>query len=220
MLIALLYHQVGKGKYANSPKMMNDHFHYISKNYNTVLPGDRLSYFKTDLCLTFDDATIDFYECIYPLLKKYNLKAVLAVPVSFIEKPGYCTWDMLKEISKNELLQIASHSYSHCNMTKDTVDLKIECLKSRYILEKKLGKKVLTFVYPYGKYSRKIHNIIVKNYKYVMRIGGSLNFGWKNFSNLIYRIPSDNLKTCNEIFLKRNYYKQFFKLICNLIRFK
>ncbi len=195
--------------------MLNDHFHYVSEHYNTVLPGDKLSYFKTDICLTFDDATIDFYEYVYPLLKKYNLKAVLAVPVSLIDKTGYCTWSMLKEISKNESLQIASHSYSHCNMVENDTDLKIECLESKHILEKKLGKKISTFVYPYGKYNRKIHSFIVKHYKYVMRIGSSLNFRWGNFSNLIYRIPADNLQTCKGIFSKRNNCKYFFKLMWN-----
>jgi len=220
MLLTLLYHRLGEGRYASSFEMLNSNFQHISKYYKTVLPGDKLSYFKTEVCITFDDATIDFYENVYPLLKKYKLKAVLAVPVSYIERPGYCSWSMLKEISENNLFQIASHSYNHLNMIKDPIDLNTEILKSKLELEKKLNKKISTFVYPYGKYSRKIHKQIKMEYKYIMRIGSSLNFGWNNFSNLIYRIPSDNLSCCNEIFLKRNSFKYFMKFLYNLIRIK
>ena len=220
MLLTLLYHRLGKGRYANSFEMLNSNLQYISKNYKTVVPGDKLSYFKTEVCITFDDATIDFYENVYPLLKKYKLKAVLAVPVSYIERPGYCSWKMLKEISENDSFQIASHSYNHLNMLKDHIDLNTEILESKNVLEQKLNKKILTFVYPYGRYNRKIHKQVENQYKYIMRIGGSVNLGWNNFSNLIYRISSDNLKSYNEIFLKRNSFKYFIKFLYNSIRFK
>jgi len=220
MILTFLYHQVDNGKRSNKYFVLNEHLNYISKNYKTVTPGDNIFFLKTQICLTFDDATKDFYTAVFPLLKKYKLKALLAVPVAFIEKENYCTWHMLKEMVESNHVKIASHSYNHFDMTSNEINPQIECLQSKLILEKKLKTKIDTFVYPYGKFNKLVHSIVKKHYKYAMRIGSSLNLGWNNFSGLIYRVPSDRLKNYKSNLLKRHLFKYFLKLFINSIRGK
>ena len=84
MLSAVMYHHINSDDLplSNSDKMMEEHLTLIAQRYVTIFPGDQIG--KHSICLTFDDAYYDFYYYVFPLLKKYNLKALLAVPVAYI----------------------------------------------------------------------------------------------------------------------------------------
>ena len=235
MLLTFLYHHIGNSKYSNSNEMIDSHFSFLKKNYKIVVPGDKLPPFHTNICLTFDDAYFDFYHFIFPLLKKFNIKAVLAVPVKYIVnsqhidpakrldmphnmapnegicKSGgqFCSWEELEEMSKSELIHIASHSYSHKNLLEKDINLELEIIESKKILENNLNIKVSTFVYPLGKFDRKIHKMTMEHYKYAMRIGSTFNLSWQNINKIGYRINSDNLKSIDQNF-------KFFKFISYL----
>ncbi|CCB89113.1 polysaccharide deacetylase family protein [Simkania negevensis] len=215
MLLSLLYHRVGNGKYANPLSFFKEHFSWIQESYNTLHPGDPLG--KEDvLCLTFDDATFDFYHYIFPLLKTFELKAVLSVPTAYIpdqttlstemrlEKietlqsdhpplpsPAYCTWSELEEMHNSGLVHIASHSVNHVPLTDERVDPEHELCSSKTLLEKMLNTQITTFVYPYGKFNTAVHFLAKKHYSYIMRIGNAINFNWQNRNQLIYRINAD-----------------------------
>lgn len=217
MLLALLYHKIGNGKYANPLKTLEDHFQWIASRYSTVLPGEPLRS-KLSICLTFDDAFFDFYHYIFPLLKKYQLKALLAVPAAYIPEetnlssekrlekvqtfpdkappipsPAFCSWSELKELAESPLIQIASHSLHHRPMTSTHIDPENELSASKALLEKKLGVSVTSFVYPFGLWNKKVHSIAKKHYQYIFRIGNAHNLSWKNTNQLLYRVNGDQL---------------------------
>ena len=216
MLIALLYHKIGSGKYGNSLEVLEAHFEWIASHFSSVLPGDPL--LGPSVCLTFDDAYFDFYHHIFPLLKTYRLKALLAVPTAYIlndtslspqnrleeglsfltEKlphpsPALCTWKELCEMAHSPFVQIASHSVSHQAMTSIGVDVNRELSLSKRILEKKLGIPISSFVYPFGKWNQTVHAIARKQYRYLFRIGNAANISWSNAKQLLYRIHADQL---------------------------
>lgn len=217
MLLALLYHKIGTSKYSNSLEMLESHFAQIAMRYPTVLPGGD-HYRPLSVCLTFDDAFFDFYHLIFPLLEKYHLKALLAVPTAFIpdetslspearlekvtsypEKappipsPAFCTWSELKELSQSPLIQIASHSVHHRPLTSSHVDPEHELLASKTILEKKLGVSITSFVYPFGQMNKEVHALAKKHYSHIFRIGNALNRNWYNTNALLYRVNADQL---------------------------
>ncbi|MGD2170182.1 MAG: polysaccharide deacetylase family protein [Chlamydiota bacterium] len=220
MLLTFLYHQVGLGKYANTLSLLDKQFSYLAQKYPVVIPGDPLKPFSTSVCLTFDDATKDFYQEVFPLLKKYQIKALLAVPVSLIETPNYCNWQMLREIYQSKLVKIASHSMTHAVLTNPKIDYCFELTTSKKILENQLQTKVDTFVYPFGKFNRNIHKEAKKHYRYIMRIGSSCNLSWNNFHHLNYRIPSDNLSHYLENLTLLNKIKYSFNFLKNTIRLR
>ncbi len=108
------------------------------------------------IVLTFDDNYQGFYDHAYPILKKHNFPAVMFVHTGHVgDKAGAhpkMTWDTLKELVKDPLITIGSHTISHPDLPTLTSDKQIEEMtKSKADLETNLGVKIDYFAYPEGK---------------------------------------------------------------------
>jgi peptidoglycan/xylan/chitin deacetylase (PgdA/CDA1 family) len=215
-----MYHHVNSDRCSNDLDIFEKHLEYISRNFDTVFAGEKLE--SKSVCLTFDDAYADFYYLIFPLLKKYNLKAVLGVPTKYIlddtaltmderldfehndlflnyEKATFCTFKELKEMIDSGLVQVASHSHTHTNLLED-VNLDEELNLSKKILEERLDIIVDSFIFPFGKYDDKIATQTLKSYKYAFRIGNAIHKNFDGIKGINYRVDGDNLQTPDEIF--------------------
>ena len=233
-----MYHRAFQGKYGNSPEVLDSHFAYLKKNYSVIHPDEKAPFFKMNVLLTFDDATADFFFIIFPLLKKYQLKALLAVPAQFIsqshdlcakerleplssfsfqKKPPpelFCSYEELKLMQESGLVKIASHGFSHADMTIKDLDLSREIQGSKRILEAHLKIIVEDFVLPYGKYSLSVLRVIKKKYKRIYRIGRTVNL---YPSPLIARISADTVDEIEVLFKIKNKFMYFFKYIKNFL---
>jgi peptidoglycan/xylan/chitin deacetylase (PgdA/CDA1 family) len=169
MLLILLYHRLDKEQFQS-------HLKHIQSRYQLLLPGEPLKARKQAVCITFDDAYEDVYTIALPLLRQYQMRALLAVPTGLVGQPGHCSWAQLAELAASGHFQFASHSHSHPNMAQDQVDLAQELVGSRQLLEQKLNVTVSTFVYPYGKVGHLSE--VLRSYRYAMRIGTAINRGW------------------------------------------
>jgi len=132
--------------------------------------------------ISFDDGASDFYAYGFPLLKEYDMKAVMAIIGSQTDKYSEdteenkypipnLTWTQLREMKDSGLLEVQSHSY---NLHKDigSVKRKGESLEDyRTRLSKDLGKlneRVLeelghvptAFIFPFGAKSDESNNIL------------------------------------------------------------
>lgn len=227
-----MYHHANSDMCSNPLDMLEKHLAYVSQNFNSVFPGESLK--KRNICLTFDDAYSDFYFLIFPLLKKYNLKALLAVPSAYLlqscdispekrmifkhddlfenwEKGTFCTIGELKEMLASGLIRVASHGHTHTNLLEPKVDLKREILNSKQILEKKLKTEVESFVFPFGKYNLDLVKKVKEHYLYAFRIGNAIHDDFSGIKGVNYRVDGDNLKSPNEIFKWQNILKYHFK---------
>lgn len=227
-----MYHHVNSDRCSNELKVFEEHLKYISQNYTSLFPGEEVT--SKSICLTFDDAYADFYYFIYPLLQKYNLKALLAVPTKYIlddtnytqdtrlgfehndlfknyEKATFCTFKELREMIDSGLVQIGSHSHSHVNLLEKGVDLEEELVISKNILEEKLGIKIESFVFPFGKYNEEIAKEAHKHYQYLFRIGNAIHNDFSGIKGVIYRVDGDNLTKVDELFSFKNRMKYRFK---------
>lgn len=213
-----MYHHINSDDLplSNSDVMMKAHLELISERYTTIFPGESIT--SRSICLTFDDAYYDFYYYVFPLLKKYNLKALLAVPCAFIFDDTdidpvkrlslkhqdmyenyqtfapFCTYAELREMVQSGHVEIASHSMNHVNLTQEGVDLEKEVFGSKVMLEDKIGCRIDSFVLPFGKYNDAAVALAQEHYSYVFRIGNALNPSWDGIGGLIYRIKGDGLK--------------------------
>ncbi len=87
----MLFHQV-HDKSNVKPKDLELYFSYLSKNkYQTLTLKEVDALYKTkqklpkkSVLLTFDDGYYDNYNIVFPLLKKYNLKAIFFVNTLFV----------------------------------------------------------------------------------------------------------------------------------------
>ncbi|MDD3476815.1 MAG: polysaccharide deacetylase family protein [Sulfurimonas sp.] len=232
MLTSIMYHHVNSDRCSNELKVFEEHLKYISQNYTSLFPGEEVT--SKSICLTFDDAYADFYYFIFPLLLKYDLKALLAVPTKYIlddtsytqdvrldfehndlfknyEKATFCTFKELREMVDSGLVQIGSHSHSHVNLLEEGVDLEEELVVSKNILEEKLGIKVESFVFPFGKYNEGIAKEAHKHYQYLFRIGNAIHKDFSGIKGVIYRVNGDNLTQVDEPFSFKNRMKYRFK---------
>ncbi|HKY69527.1 MAG TPA: polysaccharide deacetylase family protein [Gammaproteobacteria bacterium] len=244
--LCLMYHRVFDPKSAHDPSLFVTHFAKIAKNYPVVIPGKSSSTTPLSICLTFDDAYFDFYRFVFPLLKYFNVRALLAVPVKYIlastqktpstrlsvpypkgmdnnayqEYVPFCTWKELQEMVHSGLVKIASHSYSHVHCGEKGFDFEKEVIQANTILQEKLKCQVEYFVYPYGDFSRTINQAILKHHPFTMRIGSSINKGWARESGLLYRIDAEPFWHEGKFWREKDLHKWHKKYWLNKLRFK
>ncbi len=246
MLLVLMYHRIYDERVPERAQRFRNFLRNIAEHYPVVLPGEDLTPGQLSICLAFDDAYADFYYCIYPMLRETGIRALLAVSPKFIigsaaldgsvrlcvpyddamkndvyfKKAPFCTWEELSEMISSGLVQVASHSFGHSNLTGRGVDLTAEIVGSKAILEEKLPQKVSTFVYPYGSVNRRVHSLVRQHYSYAMRIGSALNRDWHNFHGMIYRVDGENLVAPAYPLKYATLAKYFLKYLSNTVRRK
>ena len=139
-----------------------------------ILQKNHLSSFNfqhsTFICLTFDDGYQDNYTLAYPLLKRLNVPFAIYVTTGFIDKTAQMwwydktdvmSWEQIKDLSKDPLCTIGSHTVSHpklSTLTKE--DARKEILDSKQRLEEMLGTPINHFSYPHGDNKESILKVV------------------------------------------------------------
>ncbi len=218
MLYIPMYHRASEQKRGNSKETLKRHFEYYAANFCSVLPTDKLCDEKQNICITFDDGYRDFGEIVLPLLKEFELKAILSISPKLIDddKDGvYMGWNELHEAMGYKNLEIAAQGLTH-TVIADREYAKYEAQEAKKIIEDKLAYTPRSFVYPYGKFTIEAHKEIKKEYEFVFRIGGAVNVGWGQ--NMFYRFSADNIDEPSSMFTKLKKVTLLAKMYINLHR--
>ena len=159
-LIVFMYHHIkpdneNKDAFTIVPEIFEKQIKYlISKKYTFIGLEDLTAgkKIKKPVMITFDDGYIDNYKYVFPILKKYNIKAVIFLIIGKIEKESdFLTWQQVYEMEKSGLVSFGSHGLTHTNIRRMEPSLALKELKeSKAILEEKLGHKITSFCYPFG----------------------------------------------------------------------
>lgn len=116
---------------------------------------------ENPVILTFDDGYRDFYTDVFPILKKYKVKAIAYIVPNFLDKPNNMDTWMLKELVKSGLVEIGAHSMNHSYLTElPQKSVEYEVVESKKYLEKILGIPIVSFAYPYGAFDNQTIKII------------------------------------------------------------
>lgn len=180
--------------YINTPQSFEENIKVLLENGYTIISmkelndayNSKIELPSKPIIITFDDGYYSNYEYIYPILKKYNVKASIFIVTDKVGKEidgiKYLGWDECLEMQESELVEIFSHSRKH--VFYDRLSAKEVCddvLESYRVIEEKLGdKEFKAFAYPYGAYTRgtvwalKISGIDMQVY----------DIGINNFKNL------------------------------------
>ena len=156
---------------------MNDFLEHIKiieeNNINFINPKNFENELKNNktqrkILLTIDDGFLSFYENAWPILKKKKIPFILFVSTREVGTFNYMTWDQIREISKENFVEIGNHSHTHEYLVEEKSELiKNDIEKSISIFKKELGKNSDFFSYPFGEYSIEFKNIIKSlNFKY------------------------------------------------------
>jgi hypothetical protein len=97
------------------------HLQHLERNGYATLTADEFYHAKRNeagdpirsAMLTFDDGDKGFYEVVFPLLKKYGMKAVNFIIPGWIGREGILTWEQIEEMHESELVDFQSHSMHH-----------------------------------------------------------------------------------------------------------
>lgn len=106
------------------------------------------------IIITVDDGYDDFYTYVFPILKKYIVKANLMIPTGLLEGAGYLTWSQLAEMKNSGLVYIYNHTHSHYPLKLgDAKKVEDEVRIAAEELEKHGVNSGQVFTYPYGMFS-------------------------------------------------------------------
>jgi len=133
---------------------------YFVKDIPEILDG-KIKISSKSAVLTFDDGYEDFYTIVFPLLKKYQMKATIYIIYDFIGRKGFLNKTQIEEIAKSNLVEIGSHTLDHVYLKQspETVARK-QIFESKKRLEEMLGFDIKTFAYPYGAFNQKTIELV------------------------------------------------------------
>lgn len=105
------------------------HLHFLRENhYRTVSCTEAVERIRQpvpnsdhEVLLTFDDGLASVYEVVYPLLKKYQMKAVSYLVPAWIGQPGFVTWEQCREMYRSGTVDFQSHSQAHHKIVTEPV---------------------------------------------------------------------------------------------------
>ncbi|WP_410209042.1 polysaccharide deacetylase family protein [Fusobacterium sp.] len=184
----LMYHQFvlkpeegGKIKLFVTKRQFEIHLKILKLlNYNTITfeelkqIGLHNRFNKKYIILTVDDGYKDNYTILFPLLKKYKMKAVIFW-VSGIktnkwtiksdgEKEIHLLDDsQILEMQNSGLIEFGGHTLTHPSLKKlDDIDATREIIEDKKNIERTLGKTLTAFAYPYGHRKESTKKIVEK----------------------------------------------------------
>ena len=144
----------------NVKALLEDGYTFISmKELNDAYSG-KIELPTKPILVSMDDGYYSNYEYVYPILKKYQVKASIFVVTNKIDKEidgkKYLGWNECIEMQNSGLVEIFSHSKRHVFYDKLPVrEIRDDVIESYKIIEKNLGSKNLkVFAYPYGAYTK------------------------------------------------------------------
>lgn len=178
----LMYHRVSdkagrKEKLRVSLDRFNRQMHYLYKHgYRTIPAVDLVRFCRGEMALpkkaiviSFDDGYKDNYLYAFPILRKYNLSAIIFLVSDYIgstnrwdEHPedALLSWGEILEMLKGGI-EFGSHGRTHPNLLHlSEEEIRSEMQESRVALEEGLKRQVKLFAYPFGKFDPGDKNIV------------------------------------------------------------
>lgn len=224
----IMYHSVvdnaeKRGKFVITPEELETDLKYLVENgYETVFMSEVISYVESGtnlpekpIVLTFDDGYYNNYCYLFPLLKKYNLKAVISIVGSFTDlytqeadkNPEYAhlSWDNVNEMMDSGLVEFQNHSYNMHSTDKgrngskkksgeSAAEYKTALSDDLILLQNEFiehtGYTPLVYTYPFGSVSEASFEIIKK-------LGFKASLSCENKTNYIKQGDKDGLYMLN-----------------------
>ena len=127
-----MYHRFEENKYPSTNIKINDfneHLEIIKRNeISFVHPSNFEQELKDNkmqrkVLLTIDDGFLSFYENAWPILKKNKIPFILFVSTREVGAFNYMTWDQIRELSKEDFVEIGNHSHTHEYLIDESNDV-------------------------------------------------------------------------------------------------
>lgn len=199
--------QIGLAEFKQEMKYLKDNGYTTLTNdqfYNIITK--KASMPAKPVLLTFDGATIDFYNNAYPILKQYGFNATEYVVTDQIGTSWGSSSDIIRIMNENQLkivannkIELENHSTTHGHIANlSTGELTKRVSGATAKLESLTSNKVEYFAYPFGESSNNFVNVLKSlNVKMAFKVGGGMATDSSDLMNVprIAIINTDNITT-------------------------
>ena len=175
---SLMYHNINddyEDKNASveiSGEMFKEHMLALRENgYSAIFFNEYLDAVnkkgklpEKPILITFDDGYLNNYTVGFPILKETGMKATIFIVTGRMGLQGavtypHFTWQQAIEMEKSGCVDIQSHTQYHSHLPIiSSSNLTLELRKSKFVIEKNLGKKANILAYPYGEWNENVIN--------------------------------------------------------------
>ncbi len=181
MILFLTYHKVrGPGAaddgdfYTVTSEQLGRQIEAVQASGFKGLPIEKLLEGKASAekqyILSFDDATPDHYDVVFPMLQKHGCRAVFFVPTARLNQPGFLTEAQVKELAgAGHTIGLHSHNHQRLDVLPQE-KIREEMVRSREILGGILGKKPVIFAPPGGFTNAQVRAVAVEQGVRVIRL--------------------------------------------------
>jgi peptidoglycan/xylan/chitin deacetylase (PgdA/CDA1 family) len=190
----LLYHVVNPypdptNPYQFSLEEFEKHMAYLKENgyrtltmkqYFNILDG-KAAMPEKPILLTFDDNSNDFYPYVYPILRKYEMKATQFTVSNWVNGSWNMTSSEILTVMENGV-DIQNHTVTHpflANLSKE--EQYVEIQNATEALKDLTGRTTFAFAYPYGNYNSDTISLLRDlGFKGAFKVGGGLSTDQSN----------------------------------------
>ncbi|AQR94158.1 polysaccharide deacetylase family protein [Clostridium saccharoperbutylacetonicum] len=215
----LMYHRIETNSNVNDTWQIGlnefkQEMKYLKDNGYTTLTNDQFYNIITKkasmpvkpILLTFDGATIDFYNNAYPILKQYGFNATEYVVTDQIGTSWGSSSDTIRIMNENQLktvannkIELENHSTTHGHIANlSTAELTKRVSGATTKLKTLTSKPVEYFAYPFGESSNNFVNVLKSlNVKMAFKVGGGMATDSSDLMNMprIAIVNTDNITT-------------------------
>ena len=176
--LVLMYHSVvphysGEAYTVSTATVEQNIVDLIEDGYSFAFEDEFFKCSSQSVILTLDDGFTNNYTEVFPLLKKYNVKASINMVADWVTDPKgeYLTREQIQEMEASGLVQFQSHTCSHRSLNQLTRDeAQYEIVESKRKLQVFLQGCVSVFVYPREDFTEEIARMASEHY--------DLCYGW------------------------------------------
>lgn len=210
----IMYHSFLKdssmhGEYVISPEQFEEDIKYIiDKGYETIFIKDLIEFTEgkkqlpsKPIMITIDDGYYNNYLYAFPILKKYNAKAVISPIMKYSELYSehdennayysHITWEQGKEMVNSGLIEFQNHTYDlHSLSGRKGIQIRngesvenyqkilyADLYKAHHLIEENFDVAPRAIVFPFGYYSKEADKVIEElRYKVSLSSKEGVNF--------------------------------------------
>jgi peptidoglycan/xylan/chitin deacetylase (PgdA/CDA1 family) len=134
---------------------------YRSMSLEMLLAAlDRRALPARRIVLTFDDGYEDHFAIVFPLLRKYGFTATFFIVTSSVGTRDHLTTAQIRQMAEAGM-EIGSHGVHHVDFSQLPLPAaRGELVQSRATLEAWVGRRVVFFAYPAGRYSAALQALL------------------------------------------------------------
>jgi len=170
----LTYHHVGNNKdkflalNTVSPESFDYQMNFLKRHGYKVISFDDLvsgikkgyNFSHNNVVIQFDDGYRDNYTEAFPVLKKYNIPAMVFLVSDKIGTPGFLNWDQVKLMERYNFLA-GAHTRHHAYLPSLSLSqAQDEIVQSKRIIEENLAHPIYYMAYPSGGFTEEIKDIV------------------------------------------------------------